>query len=128
MGLNCYSPHAKYFGDYYIGYLPLKTRTILQELEVSILCCLELGEVCQILTRVRRQGHVRGLYKWLEDKDIMVDDVIEKENIYYLMFRWRKCLGMGWVCSFYVPVLLKYPQFDYEFTRETLGLTTGPFS
>ena len=27
-----------------------------------------------------------------------------------------------------IPVLLKYAQFDYECTRETLVWTTGPFS
>ena len=95
MGLNCYFPHAKYFGDCDIGYLPLKTRPSLQELEGARLCLLKLWELCHILPIVRRQVAVNSLYKWSEDEDGMVDDVIEKENIYYLMFQWQQCLGMG---------------------------------
>ena len=82
MGFNCYLPHEKYFGDCDIGYLPLKTRPNLQELEGAHLCCLTLGEVCQILPSVRRQGAVIGLYKWPEDTYGMVDNMIEKEKLY----------------------------------------------
>ena len=73
----------------------MKTSPSLQELEGYHFCCLTLGEVCHILPIVRRQVAVNSLYKWSEDEDGMVDDVIEKENIYYLMFQCQKRLGMG---------------------------------
>ena len=44
-----------------IGYIPLKTRLSLQEVEGSHLCCIKLGQVCQILPSVSRQGAVKGL-------------------------------------------------------------------
>ena len=95
MGLKCYFPHDNSFADCDIEYHPLKNRPTLQKVEGAHLCCLTLGEVCQILPRVRRQGSISGLQKWLEEKDEMVVDVAYKEKLYYLMFQCRKCLGMG---------------------------------
>ena len=76
MVLNCYFPHAKYFGDCGIGYVPLKTRPSLKEVEGSYLCRLTMEEVCQILPSVRLQGDVSGLQKWSEAEDGIVDDVL----------------------------------------------------
>ena len=77
MGLNCYFPHAKSFGDFDIGYLILKNRPNLQEVEGAHFCRLVLGGG-QILPIVIFQGAVSGLYKWSEDEDGVVYDVTEK--------------------------------------------------
>ena len=78
MGLNRYLPHAKSFGGCDIGYLLLKNRPNLQEVEGAHFCRLILGGGGQILPIVIFQGAVSGLYKWSEDEDGVVYDVTEK--------------------------------------------------
>ena len=87
MELNYYFPHAKSSADFDIGYIPLDYCPRLQEVEGLKKFPITMGGGrCQIFPIMRRQGAVRGLYKWYEEEDGLVDGMIEKEKLYYLMF------------------------------------------